>query len=147
MHRNNWSCLHVWALMWLFSQEALLLLQQWDIRLFSGNEIRIHKQSQISDFQESANVKYFPSYCIPGWDYLLDHKVSNKTLLTQVQRPDRCFYAVYYPAAVKVKGLLNLTSLCSSTLQLSLLDPLTSTGYLEEVSYETWQHLHWEVNW
>lgn len=121
------------------------------IRLLSGKEIRIHKQSQVYDFPETANIihlqiKYFPSYFIPNWDYLLDHKVSNKTLLTQMKRPDGSFYAVY-PATVKVKGLLNPTSLCSGTLQLGLLDPLTSKEYLGEVSYETWHHLHWEVTW
>lgn len=55
-----------------------------------------------------------------------------------MQRPDGCFYAVYHPAAVKAKGLLNLTSLFAGTLQVGLLDPLTSNGYLEKVSYETW---------
>lgn len=80
----------MWALDVAFSQEALTLLQQLDIRLFSGNEIKIHEQSQIYDFQESAKVihlpiKYFPSYCIPNWDYLLDHKVSNKTVNTSAE--------------------------------------------------------------
>lgn len=46
------------------------------------------------------------------------------------------FYAVYHPAT-EVDRLLNLTSLCSDTLQLGLLDPVTSEKYLEEVSYET----------
>lgn len=92
--------------------------------------------------QETANIihlemKYFPSYCIPNLDHLLYHKVSNKILLTQVQRPDDCFYVFYHPATVKVKGLLNLTSLFSGTLQLGLLDPLTFKKYLGEVSYET----------
>lgn len=54
----------------------------------------------------------------------------------QVQRPDGHFYAVYHPVCIKVKGLLNLTSLCSGMLQLGLLDPPTSGGDLEEVIHE-----------
>lgn len=46
------------------------------------------------------------------------------------------FYAVYHPEFKKVKGPLNLTSLCIGTLQLGLLDPLPSVGDLEEVNYE-----------
>jgi len=62
--------------------------------------------------------------------------VSNKTQLAQIQGPVGRFYAVYNPVCVKAKGVLNLTDLCSGTLQLGLLDPPTSGGDVEEVSYE-----------
>lgn len=67
--------------------------------------------------------------------------MSNKTLLTQLQRPDGHFYAVYHPVCIKVKGLLNLTSLCSGMLQLGLLDPPTSGGDLEEVIHEIYDSI------